>query len=81
METMENLYVKFTVEVSDNEYSYSGHRGDAELKIQVPRSVLQHINAGDLFAGALAAALANFDTNVAKEEAKVMQDKGSEQNL
>lgn len=67
METMENLYVTFGIEVSDNEYSYRGHHGDAEMKIQVPRSVLQCIDASDLFNGILAAALANFDSAVEKE--------------
>jgi len=64
---MENLYATFGVEVSDNEYAYRGQHGDAEMKIQVPRSVLQHVDAGDLFNGILMAALANFDSAVEKE--------------
>ena len=68
---MQNLYVKFTVEVSDTEYSYHGQRGEAELRIQVPRSVLQFIDAGDLLLGVLEAALVNFDTAEAEEETEV----------
>lgn len=58
---MENLYVSFTVEVSDHEYSYQERRGQSEVKIQVPREVLLAIDPGNLFTGALQAALANFD--------------------
>ena len=65
---MQNLYVKFTVKVSDSEFSYHGQRGEAELKIQVPRSVLQHVSAPGLFYGILTAALVNFDIGVAEEE-------------
>jgi len=65
---MENLYVTFRVEVANDEYAYQGRHADAEMKIQVPRSVLQHIDAGDLFNGILAAALANFDAVEPKSE-------------
>ena len=59
---METLYVLFKVEVSNNEYSYSGQRGEAEMKIQVPRSLLEHLDPGTLLVGVLSAALANYDT-------------------
>ena len=58
---MENLFVTFTVEVSDSEYSYRGLRGQAVVKIQVPRAILENIDPGNLFVGAMQAALANFD--------------------
>jgi len=64
---MENLYVTFGIVVSDVEYSYRGSHGDAEIKMQVPRSVLRSIDAGDLFHGILMAALANFDSAVEGE--------------
>ena len=59
---MEVLYVTFTVEVSDTEYSYQGKRGNAEVKIQIPRSILESIDPGNLFVGAMQAALAEFDS-------------------
>lgn len=65
---MQSLYVTFTVEVSDNEYSYTGKRGKAEVKIQVPREVLEAIDPGNLFVGALQAALADFDKPEEAEE-------------
>ena len=58
---MKNLYVTFTVEVADSEYSYQGIRGQAVVKIQVPRAILENIDPGNLFVGAMQAALANFD--------------------
>lgn len=58
---MEVLYVTFTVEVADTEYSYQGKRGNAEVKIQVPRAILEDIDPGNLFVGAMRAALADFD--------------------
>lgn len=60
-EQMSSLYVTFTAEVSDDEYSYRGKKGRAEVKIQVPREILGAIDPGNLFTGALQAALANFD--------------------
>ena len=58
---MENLYATFKVEVGTEEYSWKdGARyGEAEVKIQVPRSVLDNIDPGNLFVGALQAALAS----------------------
>jgi len=64
---MENLYVTFGIEVSNNEYAYRGRHADAEMKIQVPRSVLERIDAGNLFTGILMAALASFDAIDEKE--------------
>lgn len=58
---MQSLYVTFTAEVSDDEYSYRGKNGKAEVKIQVPREILEAIDPGNLFVGALQAALAEFD--------------------
>lgn len=58
---METLYVTFKVEVSDDQYSYHGSRGEAEMKIQVPRSMLENLDPSPLFGGVLLAALANYD--------------------
>ena len=58
---MNVLYVTFTVEVSDTRYAYDGKRGNAEVKIQVPRAILGNIDPGNLFVGAMQAALADFD--------------------
>lgn len=65
---MENLYVTFKVEVGNEEYSYQGRRGEAEMKIQVPRSMLENFDPGPLLAGVLSSALANFDTKDEKGE-------------
>jgi len=60
---MEILYVTFRVEVGTEEYSWKGgSRGEAEVKIQVPRSVLDNIDPGNLFIGALQTALAALDS-------------------
>lgn len=56
-----NLWVTFTVEVSDSEYSYDGRRGISEVRVHLPRLVLESIDPGNLFVGAMMAALANFD--------------------
>ena len=58
---METLYVTFKVEVGNEEYSYRGSRGEAEIKIQVPRSMLENLDPSPLFGGVLLAALANYD--------------------
>lgn len=65
---MESLYVTFKVEVSDSQYSYSGTRGEAEMKIQVPRQILESIGPSSLFLGVLRAALNNFDNAETKED-------------
>ena len=64
---MEILYVTFTVEVADIGYSYRGKRGNAEVKIQVPRTILENIDPGNLFVGAMQAALVNFDAPEEKD--------------
>jgi len=58
---MENLYVTFKIEVGNSEYLYQGQRGEAEMKIQVPRSMLEDLDPSPLFGGILLAALANYD--------------------
>ena len=58
---MENLYVTFKVEVGNTECLYRGQRGEAEMKIQVPRSMLENFDPGALLTGILASALANYD--------------------
>lgn len=64
---MEILYVTFTVRVSNSEY-YGGISGSAEVKIQVPRNMLVNIDPGNLFIGAMQAAIANFDAPEDEEE-------------
>lgn len=59
---MDKLYVKFKVSVCDSEYEYSSDRkGTGEVDIQAPRNILDSIEPGNLFVGALQAALAEFD--------------------
>jgi len=66
---METLYVTFTVEVADSQYSYQAQRrGRAVVEIQVPRTILESIDPGNLFVGAMQAALVNFDTSPEEEE-------------
>ena len=65
---MENLYVTFTVQVSNQEYAYHGRQVSAEVKIQVPRQVLDNIDPGNLFIGTLQAALANYDAPPDEDE-------------
>jgi len=66
---VETLYVTFIVEVADSQYSYhSQRRGRAVVEIQVPRTILESIDPGNLFVGAMQAALANFDTPTEEEE-------------
>ena len=67
---METLYVTFEVKVSNSEYSYQGQRGDAEMKIQVPRSMLESLDPSPLFAGVLLAALANYDKPDGEDESE-----------
>ena len=60
---MDKLFVTFRVEVTDQEYAYrASQRGSAEVNIQVPRSILENIDPGNLLMGALQAALADFDS-------------------
>lgn len=61
-EKVEKLYVTFTVEVRDSEYYRANRTGKAAVDIQVPRLILESINPGNLFIGALQAALVEFDT-------------------
>ena len=64
------LHVVFTGEVHDEQYKYSSkYCGEAVLKMQIPRSLLEHIEPGTLFQGVLAAALENFDVAMAELEA------------
>ena len=65
---MEVLYMTFTVEVSDTEYAYQGKRGDATVKIQIPRTILESIDPGNLFIGAMQAALVNFDNHEEEDD-------------
>ncbi len=66
---METLYVIFIVEVADSRYSHrSRRRGRAVVEIQAPRTILESIDPGNLFVGAMQAALANFDTPTEEEE-------------
>ena len=68
---MENLYVTFRVEVGVEEHSWrGGPHGNAEVKIQVPRSVLDSIDPGNLFVGTLQAALAALDSFEEEPEEK-----------
>lgn len=65
------LHVVFKVEVHDEQYKYSSkYSGEADLKMQIPRLLLDHIEPGTLFLGVLAAALENFDVAMAELEAK-----------
>ena len=58
---METMYATFKVEVADSEYSYQGQRGEAEMKIQVPRTMLEKFDPGALLTGVMLAALTNYD--------------------
>lgn len=65
---METLYVTFKITVGNEEYSYRGQCGEAEMKIQVPRSMLENFDPSPLFSGVLAAALANYDAAYEENE-------------
>lgn len=65
---MENLYVTFTVEVADTEYAYQGKHGEAAVKIQIPRTILESIDPGNLFIGAMQAALVNLDNHEEEDD-------------
>lgn len=59
---METVYVTFKVEVHDNEYGYqSDQKGEAEVKMQLTREILDSLDPGNIFIGALAVALTKFD--------------------
>lgn len=69
------LYVTFQVEVANSEWSYNATKhGKAEVKIQVSRSILDDIDPGNLFIGALQAALAEYDAPSEPEEKEEMKD-------
>jgi len=63
------MYVKFKVEVSEHQYSYEGKSETAEVKIQVPRDVLDNIDPGNILVGALKSALEKFDAAPEEEAA------------
>lgn len=59
---MDSVWVTFTVEISDGAYYYNRTRtAKSEVRIQVPRAMLESIDLGNLFVGATRAALVNFD--------------------
>ena len=62
------LYVTFEVKVSGTEYSYQSREARTEVKIQVPRDVLEQIDPGNIFIGAMQAALEKYD-NPEEDEA------------
>lgn len=73
-----NLFVTFTVEVGDSQYSYSGNCGSANLAIQIPRSLLVEIEPTALFRGIVNAALINFDRVVLEARLKEETDESTE---
>jgi len=64
---MKIMYVTFTVQVSDDEYAYRGSQGEAKVRIQVTRAILESIDPGNLFVGAMQAALVEYDAPPEKE--------------
>lgn len=64
-----NMFVTLKVSVSGKQYAYSGEYGEAELSLQVPRSLLECLDLGNLILGLLEAAIANFDAREDAEEA------------
>lgn len=65
---IELIWVTFKVEVSDSQYHYGSQKeGSGELTAQVPRSVLENLNAANLLNGLLASALIQYDAPKEKE--------------
>ena len=68
---MDKLFITFEVKIADHEWSYQAARtGSAEVTIQVPRTILENIDPGNLFIGALQAALADFDTDKGESDSE-----------
>ena len=60
---MEKLYVIFSVQIRDTQYSYNAtEEGEAELVLQTTRELLNTLDAGNLFNSALQCAIVDFDT-------------------
>jgi hypothetical protein len=60
---MENLYLRFTVHITNKEYSYGpdAKQGEASLSFSVPRPILGSLAPGNVFDLCLAAALQEYD--------------------
>ena len=66
---METVYVTFSVQVTEREYSHHGGKsGQAEVRFSLPREALSALDPGNVFNSALAAALARYDADEEEKE-------------
>lgn len=60
---MENIHILVTVIVSENDSFWGASKnGEAEVRITVPRVVIENLNVGNIFESALQAALLEYDS-------------------
>ncbi|MBT6322540.1 MAG: hypothetical protein HOJ31_10190 [Anaerolineae bacterium] len=61
------MFVKFTVEISEERFSYQGKRVESETQIEVTREVLDNLNTGNILDGLTKSALKAFDEQEPEE--------------
>ena len=66
--TEQQIYVEFTVQVRDGEYTYGGPSGRASVDAQIPLAFVPMLDMGNVFEGLLQTALDKFDAEPADEE-------------
>lgn len=64
----EPLWATFEVTISTDRYAYSGKRTNAEMRLKVPRDVLESLDATHLFQGLVRAALVEYDSAEEKND-------------
>lgn len=62
------MFVTLTVKIHDEQYSFQGSEGEAELKIELPEPVILQIDPSQMFLGLLQAALNNFHKALDEKE-------------
>ena len=60
----ENIHVKFTVEISPDEYSWD-KTGTGEMKLNLPLDILRNLDPGNLFEALVDASVVDY---IAKSE-------------
>ena len=61
------VHLKFTVQVSESRYTYSGKSGTAEVSAEIPRDFVPMLDLGNVFEGVMQAALEQYDAKLAEE--------------
>ncbi len=58
------MYLTFRVTASDEEYTYRGQHGEAEIKCQIPDDAVTGLDPGNFFDILLGSAVANLEAKL-----------------